>query len=287
MWARKILIYICDGYPDVFNFFFLCTKHVTNILFTCHSFSLSSFCTSPGKVLNINLIQYTNPRTRHTQSFVMPSSTSSILAAAALLVASVHGYCQEFTFVDAGPCDKQPDGNFICQEQPGVATNVTLYKDGGIIDIISFQNVIPFSGVSINCGGPTNITVFVDTVTTLEKPECSGKESSIQVDMVKSVKQLNLPQNGYGQELTFTDADGCQQQADGSYLCGGTKISEANGVVSMTAGQADSAVRVRCDAGSSVYYCTAGASADFTQPVCANGFTSVVNVNSTAPITPP
>ncbi|KAK2037402.1 hypothetical protein LZ31DRAFT_560438 [Colletotrichum somersetense] len=218
----------------------------------------------------------------------MHFTTSSVLAAA-LLAASTSAaptsppsFCQEYSLTDGVPCTTADSGKtFQCADDL-VSADVEIAA--GRIQLKS--NNGNQAGVKVTCGA-SNSTYFVDenSITLFSQAACDGTVPA-SVITVRSAKQLQLP--GIGQQLDFTDGTPCTQEANGSFLCGdsqGATISEAQGNVTMVAGQADAAIKVSCEAGSSIYFCSGpGGSANFTEPTCAAGFKSAISVKSAAPI---
>ncbi|KAK2007062.1 hypothetical protein LZ32DRAFT_667819 [Colletotrichum eremochloae] len=205
----------------------------------------------------------------------MRAFTSSSFTAIALLVASAQGFSQEFTFTEGDPCLKQQDGDFFCNQNiSGKVQNAVMvsfrnqtFDNGTIGPQINLLENLTFDywpGVKIDCGGPTNYTFIVNGQDSWTPIGCTGTFDTWRVNNIFSVKPIEIPYLEQGSEdVGFVDGDTCQQQADGSYLCSssGAKISEENGV--------------GCTAGSSVYFVSGGDSGNFTQPLCANGFTEV------------
>ncbi|KAK1964694.1 hypothetical protein LY78DRAFT_682306 [Colletotrichum sublineola] len=216
----------------------------------------------------------------------MHFTTSSVLAATLLAAsASAAGFCQEYSFTDGAPCTKGADGNFQCLDEASNST-VGVSMDGSVQITSNNENQ---AGVKITCGaGNSTYFVAAKTVRPFTQASCNGTAPS-SVIAVKSAKQLTLPAGG--QDVTFTDGTPCTAQGtNGRFLCGdsqGATISEANRNVTMTAGAVDAAVKVSCSAGSSVYFCSAGGSTNFTEPTCGGGFDSVISVKAEAPILQP
>ncbi|KAK2006829.1 hypothetical protein LZ32DRAFT_668533 [Colletotrichum eremochloae] len=206
--------------------------------------------------------------------------------AATMLVAStqVAGFCQEYTFSDGKPCTRIENGQFVCDD------NKALVELRNTHVIITTQSDAT-AGVKWECG-TKSYTYFVDQSSTDRFFDSGCRDPSTDVTTVISVfsaKPVALPR-GHGQILNFTDTDPCRKEADGGFNCGdpdGGSIRLDQGNVVMEAGPTDTAIRVRCGAGSSVYFCKAGNTTSFTNPVCADGFTSANSVRSGGFIIPP
>ncbi|KAK1974130.1 hypothetical protein LZ30DRAFT_694560 [Colletotrichum cereale] len=217
-------------------------------------------------------------------------TTTSYIFGAALLATSVQaaGFCQEWSFTDGKPCTKVQDGSFSCQDNNNAEATVKQLGSG-LIQVAASK--ASQAGVKLDCGTNTNkIIYFVEAGMTLNftNPACDGPALA-GITGVQSAKPLLLP--GLYQEFNLTDGDACKKEADGSYLCGdssGATIRQNNGVILMTSGQSDAAIKVSCNAGSSIYFCSGpGGSTNFTQPICGGNFDSVVSVKSAAPILRP
>ncbi|KAK1977537.1 hypothetical protein LZ30DRAFT_773407 [Colletotrichum cereale] len=213
-------------------------------------------------------------------------ATTSCIFGAALLATSVQaaGFCQEWSFSDGKPCTKVQDSSFSCDAEATVKQ-----LGGGLIQVTGSKS--GQAGVKLDCGANTNkIIYFVESGMTLNftNPACDGP-ALVGITSVQSAKPLLLP--GLYQEFNLTDGDACKKEADGGYLCGdssGATIRQNNGDILMTSGQSDAAIKVSCNAGSSIYFCSGpGGSTNFTQPICGGNLNSVVSVKSAAPILRP
>ncbi|KAK2026638.1 hypothetical protein LX32DRAFT_684419 [Colletotrichum zoysiae] len=198
----------------------------------------------------------------------MRFTTSSVLAAA-LLAASTSAaptsptspppFCQEYSLTDGVNCTTADNGKTFQCADGLVSANVAVSP--GKVQLTS--NNGNQAGVKVTCGASSS-TYFVDrnAVMFFAQAACDGTVPA-SVITVRSAKQLALP--GVGQQLDFTDGTPCTQEANGGFLCGdsqGATISEAQGNVTMVAGQSDAAIK----------------------PTCAGGFKSVISVKSAAPI---
>ncbi|KAK2033149.1 hypothetical protein LX32DRAFT_635578 [Colletotrichum zoysiae] len=210
------------------------------------------------------------------------------ILAAVLLAASASGFSQEYNLTDGVPCTQGQPGQFQCNDGP---TNATVsFAGDGTLKVVS-QNDNQ-AGVKVACGTNGNSTFFVpgkstvgsysnfDEIGNFTKGTCTGTPAS-SVITVRSAKQIDLPVQG--QQLTFTDGDPCTSQANGTFVCkDGSSVIPANSIVAMTAGSDDTAIKVTCDAGSTIYFCSVGNSAVFTQPACGGGFKSAISMVSAA-----
>ncbi|KAK1990374.1 hypothetical protein LX36DRAFT_664285 [Colletotrichum falcatum] len=208
-------------------------------------------------------------------------ATSSVLAAALLAAsASASTFCQEYSLTDGVACTTADNGlTFQCAD--GLVSSTVEVAATGTVRLTS--NNGNQAGAKITCGTSSS-TYFVDSNSTFgfQQAACDGSVPA-SVITVRSAKQLQLP--GVGQQLDFTDGPACTPEANGGFLCGDATISEAQGNVTMLAGQSDSAIKVSCDAGSSIYFCSGPAgSANFTAPTCNAGFKSANSMMSAAPI---
>ncbi|KAK1991425.1 hypothetical protein LX36DRAFT_663324, partial [Colletotrichum falcatum] len=144
-------------------------------------------------------------------------------------------------------------------------------------------------GVKVQCGGPDAFTLFMDSgklQTGFFLDVCEGKNLSSAIT-VRAISNFNTTEH---QELTFTDGSACTQGSGGTFDCaGGATIGAASGTITMTTGTGgDAAIKVTCNAGSSVFFTAAGTTGDFTKPsICGDGITSAMSVKSRVSINNP
>ncbi|KAK2035230.1 hypothetical protein LX32DRAFT_633417 [Colletotrichum zoysiae] len=205
------------------------------------------------------------------------------MAAAMLTVTPTLATSFEYNLVDGVPCIQQPDESFDCSDGN---QNSTVALDDFWAQIAVYPTTTNLGGVKAECGGPEAFTFFVMNTAGFDVEECRGKVLS-SVTTVRAKSDFSI--QSAGQELTFTDADPCTQNTDGGFTCsGGGTVKAANGAITMTAeDNNDTAIRVFCDAGSSVFYASAGDTGNFVKPsVCGDGITKAVSVRSHVQINP-
>ncbi|KAK2037329.1 hypothetical protein LZ31DRAFT_560507, partial [Colletotrichum somersetense] len=206
--------------------------------------------------------------------------TTSATLAASLLASSVAGqFCREYTFIDGDSCPKDQAGTFNCKS--GNATSiVSSPADGQILVRSTTNNQV---GVRVDCGAGGTHTYFIQGSfgITFDQPGCNAKSLA---GVVSVTSRVPIPLYYGSQDLTFTDGGACTAQSNGIYLCGDATIQDSNNATTMIAGKSDAAIKVSCDAGSATYFCSAGASTNFTNPVCPDGFTSVTGMKAEATI---
>ncbi|KAK1596328.1 uncharacterized protein LY79DRAFT_577367 [Colletotrichum navitas] len=189
------------------------------------------------------------------------------MAAAMLTVTPALANSFEYNLVEGVPCTQQPDESFTCSDG---SENSTVALDDYYAEISVYPTTPNLGGVKAECGGPDAFIFFVMNAAGFYVEECSGKALS-SVITVRARNDFSI--QSAGQELTFTDADPCTQSSDGGFTCsGGGTIRTANGAITMTAEEdVDTAIRVICNAGSSVFYTSAGDIGNFMKPsVCGD-----------------
>ncbi|KDN64643.1 hypothetical protein CSUB01_04281 [Colletotrichum sublineola] len=237
----------------------------------------------------------------------MHAITSSLLAA--LLAAApataapgtvpLHHFAQEYNLVDGIPCAQQPNNTFACSED-NINSVVFMQANAPGTIVIHSPTATALMGYKVECGGPEAFTFFTEAEFfteagaggRFEVDPCVGKNIT-SVMTVKAKNQFKIP--SYGQELSFTDADPCTQNADGAFTCGGGTtigpVAGSEGInITLAQGAGDTAIRATCSAGSSVFFVSAGSGqALFNTPsVCGDGkITAAVNVRSRVAIVYP
>ncbi|KAK1996892.1 hypothetical protein LX36DRAFT_712077 [Colletotrichum falcatum] len=209
---------------------------------------------------------------------------TSLLAAAVLAAApaAAGGFSQEYNIIaDGVPCAARPDGSFACVDGKTKATVFVYNTTDGYLGI---EDQTAAVGVRVQCGGPEAFTLFAEpgSPATYQVEPCVGKNMT-SAATVRAGNPFKVPLRG--QELTFTDADPCARNSDGVFSCGGRAAiwaSTGQIVMQLDEGAGDTAIRVSCAAGSSVFFAGGGARGGlFDSPsVCGDGITEAVNARS-------